>query len=310
MRIACPTTPMSGSSPWPGGRIPGTVKAGAVIPILRSVRAAALLGMAGACGADAPAEPDLDPLVYEVGGFRIEDATRAAPRGLIDSIAAALGTALTDVTAFLPEFAPPADTITFVLLEGGGIPFVTVADRRITQWEGDLALDYLPHQVTHVLTGYIRRPFLEEGIAVYVTEALDPAGTTANPYRGQPPDAWVSLFEAFGSTIPLAVAHAATNLGYAYTGSSADASAWQVFVEAGSFTGWVFATYGRDAWVQWFESDDLAGSLNVPVPELEQAWLAAVRTAHPDPLPCEEALSTTGPLTRREEFWCARARGE
>jgi hypothetical protein len=276
----------------------------------RALRAAALAGLAGACGLDAPPEPTLDPLIYEVGGFRIEDATRVASPDLIASIAAALGTALTDVTGFLPEFVLPADTITFVLLEGGGIPFVTAAELRMTQWEEDLALDYLRHQVTHLLTGYLRRPFLEEGIAVYVTEALDPAGRVANPYRGQVPDAWVSLFEEFGSTIPLGVAHGASNLGYSYSGSSADASAWQLFIEAGSFTRWVFATYGRDAWLQWYESDDLTGSLSVPLTELEQAWLAAVRAAHPTPLPCEEALSTRGPLTSREEFWCARARGE
>jgi hypothetical protein len=276
----------------------------------RALRAAALAGLAGACGFDAPPEPTLDPLVYEIGGFRIEDATRAASPDLIDAIAAALGTALTDVTGFLPEFVPPADTITFLLLEGGGIPFVTATELRITQWEQDVALDYLPHQLTHLLTGYLRRPFLEEGIAVYVTEALDPAGTVVNPYRGQVPDAWVSLFEEFGSTIPLAVAYGASSLGYSYSGSSVDASAWQLFIEAGSFTGWVFAAYGRGAWLQWYASDDLAGSLNVPLTELEQAWLAEVRAAHPSPLACEEALSTRGPLTTREEFWCARARGE
>jgi hypothetical protein len=277
---------------------------------MRCLRTAILVGMAGACGSESPPEPEPEPLVYEVAGFRIEDATREASRGLIDSIAAALGAAVTSVTGFLPEFTPPADTITFRLLDGGGIPFVTATELLIAQWEHDLALEYLPHQVTHLLTGYVRRPFLEEGIAVYVTEALDPADTTTNPYRGQPPDAWVSLFEENAATIPLVTALGADNLGYAYSGSTADASAWQVFIEGGSFTRWVFATYGRDAWLQWYDSDDLTGALNAQVADLELAWLTAVRTAHPDPRPCEEALGTRGPLTTREEFWCARARGE
>jgi hypothetical protein len=277
---------------------------------MRCLRTAMLVGIAGACGLESPPEPEPEPLVYEVGGFRIEDATREASRGLIDSIAAALGAAVTSVTGFLPEFTPPADTITFRLLDGGGIPFVTATELLIAQWEHDLAFEYLPHQVTHLLTGYLRRPFLEEGIAVYVTEVLDPADTTTNPYRGQPPDAWVSLFEENASTIPLVTALGVDNLGYAYSGSTADASAWQVFIEAASFTRWVFAIYGRDAWLQWYDSDNLTGALNAEMADLELAWLTAVRTAHPTPRPCEEALGTRGPLTTREEFWCARARGE
>lgn len=263
-----------------------------------------------ACGSDPPVDPELDPLVYEVGGFRIEDATRAAPRSLIDSIAAALGSAVGAVTGVLPEFTAPSDTITFRLLDGSGIPFVTVAELRISQWERDLAFEYLPHQVTHLFTGYLQRAWLEEGLAVYVTELVDPTSTITNPYRGQPPHAWVSLFEANGSTIPLATAITATNLGYSYTGSSADASAWQLFVEAGSFTRWVITNFGRDAWLDWYVSDDLAGTLNTPLADLERSWLAAAQFAFPAPLPCEEALETRGPLTTREEFWCARARGE
>jgi len=264
----------------------------------------------GACGADPPVEPDLEPLVYEIGGFRIEDATRQAPRALIDSIGAALGAALTAVTGLLPEFPAPDDTIAFRLLDGAGIPFVTVSELRISQWERDLTLDYLPHQVTHLLTGYRQRPFLEEGLAVYVTELVDPASTVTNPYRGQPPHAWVALFEANGSTIPLATALAAANLGYSYAGSTADASAWQLFLEAGSFTRWVFASYGRDAWLAWYGSDDLTGALNTPFADLERDWLTAARLASPAPRPCEEALETRGPLTSREALWCARARGE
>jgi len=270
-----------------------------------------LAGATAACGSDAPSEPTTpEPLVYDVGGFRIEDATRQASTGLVDSIAAALGAAVTAVTGFLPEFTLPDDTITFRLLEGGGIPYVTTDQLLIVQWNQDLALEYLPHQVTHLLTGYQRRVFLEEGIAVYATEVLDPTSTITNPYRGQSSHAWVSLFEQSGSTIPLASAFAAGNLVFSYTGSSSDASAWQLFIEAASFTRWVFAVFGRDAWLQLYESNDLATGLGSNTLDLERAWLTAVRDSYPNPLSCEEALGTRGPLTTREQFWCARARGE
>lgn len=269
-----------------------------------------VVAVAAACGSEPPTEPLPEPVVYVVDGFRIEDATREAPQALIDSIAAALGDMVPRVEAFLPEFTLPDDTITFRLLPGGGIPFVTPDALLIVQWVNDLALDYLPHQITHLLTGYDRRVFLEEGIAVYVTEALEPASTAVNPYRGQPPHAWVSLYESNRSTIPLATVYTAANLGFDYAGSSADASAWQVFIEAGSFTRWVFEAYGRSTWLELYDLDDPEGVLGAPVDDLERAWLTVARTAFPTPLACEDALATRGALTTREEFWCARARGE
>jgi hypothetical protein len=266
------------------------------------------VGVAGGCGS--PPEPTPEPLVYEIGGFRIEDATRTASAGLIDSIAAALGAAVTSATAFLPEFPLPDRTITFQLLAGTGIPFVSPSALVIAQWENGLVLEYLPHQVIHLATGYRRRSFIEEGIAVYATEVLDPTSSILYPYYGQPPHAWVSLFQQHGSTIPLATAFSAAPLGYDYQGSTTDASGWQLTVEGGSFTRWVFDTYGRDAWLRLYELDDLSAALDTTVADLERLWLGTARLAHPTPLACEEALNTQRPLTRREEFWCARARGE
>lgn len=282
------------------------------LPRATFARQTLVVAALAACSSDLPPapEPEPEPLVYEVRGFRIVDATRAAPAALVDSIASQLEAAVAGVAAFLPEFPAPADTITFRLLEGGGIPFVSIDDLVISQWANDLALQYLPHQVTHLFTDYRRRSFIEEGIAVYVSEMLDPSSRTTNPYRGQPPHAWVSLYEQQGSTISLFTAFRASNLGYSYTGSSPDASAWQVFVEAASFTRWVFDTYGQATWYRLYDLDDLGGALNASTAELEQAWLAAARAAFPNPLSCEEALGTLGPLTTRDEFWCARARGE
>lgn len=269
---------------------------------------AAAVAAATACGS--AAEPEPGPLVYRVRGFRIEDYTREAGAGLIDSIGAALESVAAAVTGFLPEFGDFPDTLTFELQPGGGIPVVTTDNLHIIQYADDLALEYLPHHLTHLLTGYARRAFLEDGIAVYATEALDPGSTITNPYRGQPPHAWVSLFQEANSQIAVDVMWSAFNLGYAYDGSSADASAWQLFIETGSFTRWVMETYGRAAWFYAYDLDDLAGALGVAEADLESEWLAATRTAFPAPLTCEEALGTRGPLGTREVFWCARARGE
>jgi len=278
---------------------------------IRLTLLATLVAFPAACGSD-PVEPEPvpDPVIYERQGFRIEDLTGEAPPELVDSIGARLAVAVAAVAALLPEFPVPDDTMTFTLQPGAGIPYVTPSENRIVQWDEDLALEYLYHQVTHLLTGYQRSAFLEEGIAIYAGEMLDPDSRITNPYRGQPPHAWVSLYEQNGSTISLFTAFRATNFDYAYAGSSPDASAWQVFVEAASFTRWVFDALGRDAWLRLYDIGDLGIALNADTPELERAWLTEARDAYPTPLSCEEALGTRGPLTSRDEFWCARTRGE
>ncbi len=270
----------------------------------------ALLVVAALWACSEPTDPGPEPpAVYETARFRIVDSTRS-PQPLIDSIADRLESELDRVLALLPEFPEPDTVWTLMLVDGKGMGFVDLTDASLWQWLDDLDLDYLPHQLTHLLTGYARRPFLEEGLAVWATEQLLPGNSTVHPYRGQPPHAWVSLFQDANSQIPIGVMWSAFNLGYAYDGSSADASAWQLFIETGSFTRWVMETYGRAAWFYAYDLDDLPAALGVSEAELEVAWLAATRAAFPDPLTCEEALGTRGPLGTREVFWCARARGE
>lgn len=260
-----------------------------------------------ACGGETTA-PLPAPNVYNTARFRIVDSTDA-PADLIDTIGVHLETVLDQVLAFLPEFSAPSDTVTFFLRPGKGLPYVTPAASQMVQWRDDLALEYLPHQFVHMVSGYQRSDFLEEGIAVYTTEVLEPDNTIVYPYRGQPPHAWVSLFESYQSTIPLSTAFSAVGLAFDYTGSSPDASAWQLFIEAGSFTKWVFDVYGRDVWFRLFDLQNLGVALGASTADIEAEWLAAARDQYPDPLPCEDALATRGPLTDRELFWCARARG-
>ncbi|HET7039861.1 MAG TPA: hypothetical protein VFH97_08225 [Gemmatimonadales bacterium] len=271
------------------------------------LRAAALVvvACAAACGDEpAPADPGPPEHVYETANFTIVDQSELSAEQ-VDTLGARLELELVRVGQVLPDLPRPP-RITVYVLAGAGIPFVTAAENSLSQWRASLDLDYLPHQLTHLHTGYPRRPFLEEGLAVYVSELVLP-GVAVNPYRGQPPHAWMTLFESNGSTISLFTAYRADNLGYAYNGSTADASAWQLFIEAGSFTRWVVETYGWAEWWQLYQLDNLFEALGGTTPELEAAWLAAALAAYPAPLACEDALGTVGP---REEFWCARARGE
>jgi hypothetical protein len=211
------------------------------------------------------------------------------------------------VAALLPDFPPPPNPITFRIESGSGMPFVSLGANRMTQWGNDLRPQYFSHQLAHMFTRYERTPFIEEGLAVWVSQVLEPDDARPDPYRGQTPHAWVSLFEQHGSTISLFTAMEAANLGHDFEGSSADASAWQLFIEAGSFTRWLIDEQGFDRWLVFFATGSTASAIGLNTVETEQAWLGYATSQYPNPLECEAALGEVG---AREEFWCARARGQ
>lgn len=279
--------------------------------LVRALLAVPLCAVAAAAclenGATQPG-PEPDPVIHETARFVIVDYAEV-DQAVIDALGARLEADYDRVGAFLADlpFDPPPTPITFTIRRGNGIPFVTPGENAITQWADGLASSYLPHQLTHLYTRYQRTNFIEEGIAVYASEELQLANEAPNPFRGQVPHAWVSLFERHNSTISLFTALRASNLSYNFQGSSPDASAWQMFVEAGSFTRWMIETHGVDQWYEFYLTANLGGVLGDDTPAIERAWLDDATAAHPSPLSCEEALGEVG---TREEFWCARARGD
>jgi hypothetical protein len=110
-----------------------------------------------------------------------------------------------------------------------------------------------------------------------------------------------------GSAIDLATAYGAANFQFSLSGSSPDASAWQLFVEAGSFTQWVIENFGRAAWLRLFQAGSLESGLGATAAQLETQWFQATQAAYPAPRSCETALA---PLDQREVYWCRRASGQ
>jgi hypothetical protein len=245
--------------------------------------------------------------VYQTTHFLVIDSA-ATPPALMDSLRGVLEADYALVAGVLPEFTPP-DTIVMVIRVGPGIPFINGGSATFGQFlnDGTLSLSYIPHQLAHVWTGYQARPFIEEGLAVYVTTQLVPAASHPDPYRTELPHEWTSLFSMKGSAIDLATAYGASNFQFDLAGSSPDASAWELFVEAGSFTQWVVETFGRSAWLRLYRAGTLEGGLGATAAQLEPQWFQATQAAYPTPRPCEEALAPLGP---RETFWCRRAEGQ
>ncbi|MEX0692580.1 MAG: hypothetical protein WD043_12135 [Gemmatimonadales bacterium] len=268
---------------------------------------AALLLATLACGE--PGGPDgtpVEPVVYETARFRIEDLSGRPPAEL-EALGARLEAEFGRVAALLSGFALPPIPITFRIEAGLGMPFVTLGANRMTQWSEAIRPQYFTHQLTHMFTRYQRTVFLEEGLAVWASEMLETGDLRPDPYRGQPTHAWVSLFEQYGSTINLFTALGADNLSHDFRGSSPDASAWQLFIEAGSFTRWLIDEHGFDRWLVFFATGSTASAIGLNTVETEQVWLGYATSQHPNPLACEAALGEVGP---RETFWCARTRGQ
>ena len=256
-------------------------------------------------GSDTPA---VVVVQYSTPHFRIVDSAGASA-GLIDTVKAALEDAYAKVGAFLTEFSPPSDTIVLFIQRGNGLPSINASALAIGQFYngGVLSLSYFPHQLTHIWTGYQRRGFMEEGLAVYVTSKLVPAESHPDPYRAASPYEWTSLFAMKGSAIDLATAFDASGFQFDLGGSSPDASAWQLFVEAGSFAQWVIENFGRTAWFRLYHADSFEGGLGATAVDLQQQWFQAVEAAFPVPRACEVILA---PVDARESFWCNRANGQ
>lgn len=267
----------------------------------RAPVAAVLGGMVLACGdSTGPVEPNR----YRSARFVVIDSARVAET-TVDSFIARLESDFDLVAAFLPTFEPP-DSIVAYIRPGRGLPYMRREAWELAQYAEQLAFDYNVHLLVHIFTGYVKSQFLEEGIAVYGTEVLVPESRTVEPYRGQVPHAWVSLFAEHGTLIPLEIVWPAENVRFQPGGSSADASAWQFFIEAGSFTRWVFDEYGAATWRSLYDGVSPGTVLGFDLPTLETQWVAAAGALYPDPLSCAEALGEVG---ERESYWCARAEG-
>jgi len=265
----------------------------------------ALAACALAC-TDPPSQV-IEAARYESDHFVVLDYSRLLP-SVGDSFIRRLEADYEAVVDFLPRFTGPASIVANIV-PGIGVPSVSLDPPIvITQWGGNLAFDYNVHLLIHAFTRYQQSQFLEEGLAVYGTELLAPDAPAVEPYRGQVPHAWVSLFAGAGTLIPFDTLYRAAGVSYEPAGSFVDASAWQFFIMAGSFTRWVFDTYGGDTFWRLFDGEDpnsLFGFSSGSAGILAR-WVEDAEALYPRPLTCREALLDVGV---REEFWCALAEG-
>jgi hypothetical protein len=245
---------------------------------------------AGGCGATLGTEH-----------FVIQNSS-SAPREALIALGAELEEERLRVSRFLRREVP---TRIVVWVEDGN-RVANVAGGRLNLYaqHGQIYTGAAAHELVHLTTGYTALPFLEEGLAVYVSEELDPHLTNLFPQVGQPVDGWVELFRRRDTLIPLEVAFRTQRFDWNLDGSPRDAEAWQTYVEAGSFVRFVVESKGWEAFWRLHRHQSLQTSLERSPAQLQQEWLESVSSRRKYTMPCRMAL----PQNRgRYRAWCERA---
>ena len=157
------------------------------------------------------------------------------------------------------------------------------------------------HAIVHLTTRYTSSPAIEEGLAVYVAEALAPNARHLYPQFGQAVDRWVTLFHQQGTLIPLERALDTMSFQWNLDGSPEDTQAWQTYVEAGSFVRWLVESRGWEVFWRFHQSRSIRAALGAPVAEVEHEWLQHLARQEQAPKPCRDVLAHNVPRFR---FWC------
>jgi hypothetical protein len=233
--------------------------------------------------------------------FAIHNLSGATEQELQD-FATILEQAYADVAKFL-EKAPPS-SIWVSLEDRRAIPSARGGKLAFYRYGGRIQAEAAAHEIVHLTTGYTSTPVIEEGLAVYVVEALAPHARTLFPQIGQPVDGWVALFRQQGTLIPLERVLETVSFHWNLDGSPEDTQAWQTYVEAGSMVRWIVESRGWETFWRFYQTRSVLVALGAPVAEIEREWLQHLARQELTPKPCRDVLAQNVPRFR---FWCQYA---
>jgi hypothetical protein len=230
--------------------------------------------------------------------FAIHNMSGATAQELQD-FAAILEHAYAEVAKFL-EKAPPS-SIRVSLEDRRAIPSARGGKLAFYRYGGRIQAEAAAHEIVHLTTGYTSSPVIEEGLAVYVAEALAPNTRTLFPQFGQSVHSWVVLFRQQGTLIPLERVLETVSFHWNLDGSPEDTQAWQTYVEAGSMVRWIVESRGWEAFWRFHQTRSALAALGAPVAEVEREWLQHLARQELTPKPCRDVLAQNVPRFR---FWC------
>jgi hypothetical protein len=230
--------------------------------------------------------------------FAIHNRSGATAQELQD-FAATLEQAYADVTKFL-EKAPPS-SIWVSLEDRRAIPSARGGTLAFYRYGGRIQAEAVAHEIVHLTTGYTSSPVIEEGLAVYVAEALAPNARSLFPQIGQSVNDWVALFRQQGTFIPLERVLETISFQWNLDGSPEDTQAWQTYVEAGSMVRWIVESRGWEVFWRFYQTRSTLVALDAPVAEIEREWLQHLARQELTPKSCRDVLAQNVPRFR---FWC------
>lgn len=170
---------------------------------------------------------------------------------------------------------PVPDRARVEVHRSAGVPHVKATVVHLFEGaEGQVDVTHLPHELVHLVAGPSPSRFLAEGLAVYVDGLLG-LGRPGWPCYRLMPDPWVVYLRE--NTLLTALTETVGQIqSVKLRGPDSDGDAvqraWQLYVVAGSFTGYLLRTLGDTFWPGY-----VAGACWQDAQELEQlerAWLS------------------------------------
>jgi len=165
-------------------------------------------------------------------------------------------------------------------LQNGTIPALPANGRLQVFYNGYIDTETVGFALAMLIAGRDDPLFTAGGVALYALEETE----MLPPFIRQDSDAWVTWLDRKGLYLPLERAMA---VGL----SSPPEDIFRAVVEGASFTRWLVARAGWEAYWGWFDGADFAETFGMTLSEAETMWLADVRAQNLEPLPCAAALS-------------------
>jgi hypothetical protein len=220
----------------------------------------------------------------------------SATEPLIHRFAETLEKSRTDVGNFLRK--DPPNSIYVFVEEGSGQAHAYHSGQLCFYYsDGKIYSAPAAHEITHLTADkhFINSlRFMEEGLAEYVEESLDPAAISS-----QSNDAWVKLFIKKETVLPLWKIFDIRSTAFTNPwGSNHETVIWQTYQEAGSFVRFLIDSRGWDAFWDFYNSGNSRSGLGIPLQNLEREWLETLHHKSISYSPCRKVLDQSIPWYR------------
>ena len=179
------------------------------------------------------------------------------------------------------------------------------ASSRSIAMGGRIQAEAAAHEIVHLTTGYTSSPVIEEGLAVYVAEALAPHARTCSPKLG---NLWMAGLLCFASRARSSRSNVCSkrspSIGTLMARLRIPRRGRPMSRPAPLYGGSWSREDGRAFW-RFYQTRSALVALGAPVAEIEREWLQHLARQELTPKPCRDVLAQN---VLRFRFWCPARR--